>query len=242
MTPTSKGESPETKKQMFWESPKVIATLESLLERSCDPSQVEMPADDAPVTEWLKAVFKKMDAIVVIHQELKDLSETVEYSVKKTEEYKEQVGSLTTEVVQLRSKVAHIEGEFQALKKRSSETEESRLKSEISRREHNVIFDGIVDTHREDGRLTYNKVVKVLNHMEVFGGQGNNVPIVKCFRIGQIGKNGHRAVLCQFLRFHDAQLLLNNRKQLPQHVYASHLQPSKEYGEVQSINCLSINL
>ena len=56
--------------------------------------------------------------------------------------------------------------------------------------------------------------------MEVFGGQGNNVPIVKCFRIGQIGKNGHRAVLCQFLRFHDAQLLLNNRKQLPQHVYA----------------------
>ena len=113
LTPTSKGESPETKKQMFWESPKVIATLESLLERSCDPSQVEMPADDAPVTEWLKAVFKKMDAIVVIHQELKDLSETVEYNVKKTEEYKEQVGSLTTEVIQLRSKVAHLEGEFQ---------------------------------------------------------------------------------------------------------------------------------
>ena len=195
----SHGESPETKRLFTFDSP----------DGSMAGSSVSMPSDEAPNIEWFKALFAKMDGMKM----------AIDFNNKELLVCKTDINSLKSNVQQLQSKLIALERENMELKRLSTIQSEKNVKTEIHRREFNVIFEGIEETTGEDSLLLNGKVVKALNHMEIFGGKAAEVLMVRCQRIGAPVGGGVRPVLCQFLRHNDVITLLRNRKQLPNKIF-----------------------
>ena len=177
---------------------------------------IEMPPDDAPMVDWFKACFGKIDKLCDLYNDLKDNLDFHAGELKRT---KAELGRVSETTEMLHEKLADLEAENELLKKKTMQLQEDQLKAEINRREFHVIFDGVRDTHGEDVSLLYNKFVDILNHMEVFHRCGRQVPIVRLQRIGPYVRDRDRPVLCQFLHYKDVQFVLRNRGQLPNNVY-----------------------
>ena len=218
VTPT--GESPDAKKIADQRSP----TISELFSAPVRKRLVPMPSDDADPTEWFKAIIQKLDDMSVVNEQIQG---TLKFQENQIKECEKDIESQKKEISQLTCKVNGLERENWELKSRCSIIHENNLKTEINRRELNVIFDGIPETHLEDHRLLYHKIVRVLNQMEIFNGKAADVLIVRCQRIGPINRERSRSALVQFLRYNDVQILLHNRKQLPEHVYVKEDYPSE---------------
>ena len=212
LSPT--GESPDAKKHLCLGSPDLKGASASMK----FTSSVKMPEKDAPASEWFKALFAKIDEMWQMNE---NLNTSIECCLHDLAGCKSEVESLTHEVESMQRVINNLESEKNALQRTCDKLHDNNLKTEIHRRECNVIFEGIDETHGEDHLLLYNKVVKVMNRMEVFNNSAANAVIVRCQRIGPFLKGQSRPVMCQFLRFRDALLLLQNRKQLPSKVYVS---------------------
>ena len=207
------GDSPEAKKYFFEGSPdlKGTHTVKFI-------SAVNMPHDEASTSEWFKALFAKIDEMWEMHERS---NTALEFCVKDLAECKSEVKSLTLEVNELKKVISDLEYDKNELQLSCKQLHNDTLKMEIHRRECNVIIEGIQETHGEDHSLLYNKIVKTMNHMEVFDNKAAQAVVVRCQRLGPFSKGYNRPVMCQFLRYSDAFLLLKNRKQLPSKVYAS---------------------
>ena len=213
------GESPDAKKLFV---SYMTYSPEAVPRRSwCN---IEMPPDDAPMVDWFKACFGKIDKMGELYSELKD---SLDFYIDEQKHIKEELGKVSETTEMLHEKVADLEAENAFLKKQTLQLQEDQLRAEISRREFHVIFDGVKDTYGEDLALLYNKFVDTLNHMEIFQGCGRQVPIVRLQRLGPFIRERSRPILCQFLHHKDVQLVLRNRGQLPYNVYAKEDYPAE---------------
>ena len=168
-----------------------------------------MPDDEAQTSEWFKALFAKIDEMWKMHERS---NTALELCVEDLAECKNEVKSLTLEVNELKKVICDLEDEKNELQLSCKQLHSDNLKMEIHRRECNVILEGIQETHGEDPSLLYNKIVKTMNHMEVFHNKAAQAVVVRCQRLGHFSKGNNRPVMCQFLRYSDALLLLKNRK------------------------------
>jgi ribA/ribD-fused uncharacterized protein len=122
-------------------------------------------------------------------------------------------------VIELEKKVENLETKNNEIVAQNSRMQEENLRTEIRRREFNLIFEGLPDTFKEENGFLYKKFVDVLNAMEIFHGNGMRVPIAKIQRLGPYNREGKRNVLVQFQKFNDIQLILQNRGQLPHNIF-----------------------
>lgn len=178
--------------------------------------RITMPSDEASHTEWFKTLFAKFDEMFQMYDELKS---SVDFYIAEVSECKKDLVSVRSDFDKMSSKMEELEYQNKQLNSEIQQLRENNLKSEIRRRELNLIFEGVRDTYGENFFLLRNKIVGVFNHMEVFNRCGTQVPIVKLQRTGPFQRDQNRPVLCQFLRYSDVRLVLDNRGQLPNNVY-----------------------
>ena len=178
--------------------------------------RVSMPSDDAPELEWNKTLFRKIEEMYTNYDELK---KCMEFNNKELSQCRSEIADMKKEITELQSQLMLVEYEKEEFKSQCRILTESHIKSEISRREQNLVFEGINETYGENGHLLYNKIVQVLNHMMVFNGQGARVPITKVQRIGSFLRGHNRSVVCHFSRYSDVELIMTNRSQLPDRVF-----------------------
>ena len=143
----------------------------------------------------------------------------MEFNNKELSQCRSEIADMKKEITELQSQLMVVEYEKEEFKSQCKMLTESHIKSEISRREQNLVFEGINETYGENGHLLYNKIVQVLNHMMVFNGQGARVPITKVQRIGPFLRGHNRSVVCHFSRYSDVELIMSNRSQLPDRVF-----------------------
>ena len=204
------GESPEAKKVIMSNSPVSDRQLRPIAEG------ISMPPDDAPTLEWFKASFLKMNEMVDLYNELKD---SLDFHSKTVHENKKEIFEMKVSIDKLEKKVVDLEARNNALAAQNLQMQEDTLRNEIRRREFNLIFEGIPDIIKEDTSFLYKKFVDILNSMEVFNGCGSRVQLAKLQRQGPYNRYRKRNVLCQFVRYSDVQLILQNRSQLPHDIF-----------------------
>ena len=211
------GESPDAKRLVSSDSPELkLPTIKNW--------EIELPAEDAPTTEWLKVLMKKMDTICELYD---SLAKSFKYQNNELNDVKLEIGNVSGKMNELEKRVDNLETENRQLKLVNNMLHEDSLRSEVRRRETNLIFDGITDSFRENPGFLYKKLVQNLNHMEIFGGAAENIPVLKVQRLGAFAKEKKRPVLCQFLKFSDVQTVLKNRKQLPGGVFVKEDYPQE---------------
>ena len=211
------GESPEAKKMDHRGSPEVLCPRFKRVETPIvDRPSVERPSDSASALEWCKATYSKMDDMWALMCSVKD---SLNFHIDELTKIDKKVVELTQTVGELKGEVTSLKSENMQLKIQCKKITEEIIRNEVQRREMNLIFDGISDTHKEGSGMLYDKFVSVLNHMEVFAGCGRQVPLAKLHRIGHNQSGRNRSVLCRFLKFSDIQLIMQNREQLPNDVY-----------------------
>ena len=198
------GESPEAKRPVISDSPDVKATIEKL------SHIVELPDDNAPNHVWFKAIFAKLD----------EFQKVIKFQSEELSDIKGEVKQMQDDFVDVKARLTLLEDENVQLKLENQAIQEQNLQNDIRRRELNLIFEGIIDCQNESPNFLYRKFVDVLNHMEVFNKCGQRVAITRIQRLGPPQRDRCRPVLCNFLRYDDVQLVLRNRGQLPNNVYA----------------------
>ena len=186
--------------------------------------RVTMPSDEASHTEWFKTLFEKFDEMWQFYDGLKS---SVDFYIEEVSECKKDLVSIRSDYDKMSSKMEELEDQNKRLHSEIQQLHENNLKSEIRRRELNLIFEGVRDTYGENFFLLRNKIVAIFNHMEVFNRCGTQVPIVKLQRFGPFQRDQNRPVLCQFLRYSDVRLVLENRGQLPNNVFVQEDYPSE---------------
>ena len=204
------GESPEAKKLNFSKSPTCEATNTKM-------TDVVMPSDDATATQWCKATFSKMNEMCEMY---KGLQESLKYFASEVKANTEVLMEVQGDIKTLEDRVSVLENQNMELQIQNKHLKEENLRNDIKKREKNLIFDGISDTYKEDNCFLYQKLINVLNSMETFCKQANRVQISRLQRLGPYKKDKTRPVLCEFVKFNDVQLILQNRGQLPRNVYA----------------------
>ena len=185
--------------------------------------KISMPPDDATELEWNKTIFRKIEEMYDNYEEIKDC---LEFNNEEMAKYKQAVSIMEKEIDDLKGQLAVVKCEKQGLEEHCRLLTESQIKTEITLRERNVVFEGIGETYGEDMSLLYNKIVKILNHMMIFNGQGARVPISKISRLGPRVSGKTRPVVCQFIMQSDIELLMKNRLQLPDRVFVHEDFPS----------------
>lgn len=203
-----------------------------------DRSKVAMPADDASELEWNKTLFMKVDEMFVnydkmcenyskISEDYNELKKSAEFFEEKLAKCDEEMSDMRREVNNLKTQVITLERQNTELNVQCQMLTDSHVKTEIHRREQNVVFDGVPETYGEDAGLLHHKIVNILNHMMIFNRQGSTVPIAREHRVGPYIKGKTRPVVCHFARHYDAEIVLKNRSQLPDKVYAREDYPSE---------------
>lgn len=177
---------------------------------------VDMPPDDAPQTEWFKALFASMKQMYHQNEDLKD---SLNFYIRETAQHKGEIEQVKGETEKLKIKVNNLEAENMRLRAQCSVIGEEHLKTELKLREYNLVFDGIIETYGETSAFLHRKLANVLNHMVVFNNCGLQVPLRKIERVGPFVKGQTRPVLVQFSSYSDIDLLLHNRMQLPKDVF-----------------------
>ena len=178
--------------------------------------KIQLPADDAPVSEWFKTVLLKMDDF---YNQCDDLKSLIQFNNEELESCRQEIGKLKDEVCDLKQHTTFLECQNQDLSRKYRDLVESQINSEIRTRENNLVFDGIKETYGEHSGSLYHKIVKVLNHMFVLNGRGAEVTISKLQRVGHFVKGQNRPVVVHFVRYCDIELILSNKAQLPKDVF-----------------------
>ena len=206
MSDSSVGDSPDAKKINDKDSP--VASITNL----------ELPPDDAPQHVWFKLYFSKLQEMQVLYD---GLQASLKFHVAKEKENEALINKLGNDIDEMKIRVSFLESENLKLKLQNQQQQENALKSEIHRRENNLIFDGLQDTYGESDDMLYSKLLQSLNRMEVFSGNASKVAVVKLQGLASYKRDSKRAVLCQFLKNCDVQLIRRYRKQLPQNIYVN---------------------
>ena len=179
-------------------------------------SKFTMPSDDATELEWNKIIYLKIDEMFGKFEELQS---SLTYSEKELEDCQKDITDMKTEIADLKAEVTTLKRHKQELTVQYQSLQERQVKFETQMREQNMIFDGINETFGENPGLLHNKIVSVLDHMMVFGGNGSTIPFSKIERLGPYVRGRNRPIICHFARYYDVELLMKNRSQLPNNVY-----------------------
>ena len=191
-------------------------------------SRLQMPPDDAPVLEWNKSLFRKMEEMFETYQELK---KSFDYNNDDLNNCKQQITDMKSDITDLQGQLTVVEAENEELRLQCKMIIESHIKTEIHLREQNLVFEGIAETYGENSLLLYNKIVQVMNHMMVYHGHGSKVPITRVHRVGPYLKGHNRPVVCHFHRYSDVELVMKNRAQLPDMVFVREDISSRDRGQ-----------
>ena len=170
----------------------------------------------------------------IIDNSLKEALDTMSKNVNKAIEenptviqHGEQIDSLETENLLLKSKVQNMEGEQQQMKKKLSEIEKRSL-------QNNLIFRGIQEDEWEKEPTSRAKLYSELAIL-YSGHQEKNKPskkmqtqrieIQNCRRIGRYVKDRSRPLSVEFVRKEDAEFVFGNKKKLREGIYADREYP-----------------
>ena len=186
-------------------------------------SKVSMPSKEASVLEWNQAIFMKMEEMDAHYEHMcqnyDEIKEAFAFNNKELEDCKKELAEMKIEMNDLKTQVNILECDKVELQVQCRLLSESHLKAETHRREQNLVFEGVQETYGEDTQMLHNKIVRVLNHMMIFAGNGATVPIARVHRVGPFVKGKNWPIVCHFARYYDMQLLLKNRTQLPDGVF-----------------------
>ena len=164
----------------------------------------------------------------LIDSSLKTALETMKNSVDEAIEqnltvrqHGEQIDSLETENLILKSKMSAMEGEHSLMKKKLANIETRAL-------QHNIIVRGIMEDEWEKETTTRHKVYLELTNLvstdedtkESKLEMAKNLEIRSCKRLGKYVKDRARPISVEFIRKDDVNFILSNKMSLRKGVFA----------------------
>ena len=126
--------------------------------------------------------------------------------------------SNTKDIVSITSKLEIIEKKNQDLTEEKNQLKEKLLDLEYSQRRSNLIFEGIIDAHKESNIECSKKLRCALQN--ILDLDANNFKINRCHRIdGRFNVNHTHRIICCFNWYQDGQTFLRHRKHLIKDVF-----------------------
>lgn len=175
-----------------------------------------MPPDEAPHVDWFKSIFRQMNDIV---DQNEDLREALQFSQNELKDCKSNMEDMSGDITKLESQINYLECQNKDLHIELESLKENHLKTEIHLREQHLVFEGIRETYGENPGMLHHKIVVVLNHLRVFQNNADKIQISKIQRVGPFFKDHCRPIVCHFMRYCDAQIVLRNSSQMPRDVF-----------------------
>ena len=125
----------------------------------------------------------------------------------------------TTSIKKMEKKLSCVEQRNKALETENNNLKEKLLDIEYRQKRNNLLFEGLPDREGETDVQCVNAVRKLLKSIP---GLDQSFVIDKCHRIdGQFRPSKTRRVLCTFNWYVDVQIILRNRKHLPNGIYVN---------------------
>ena len=197
-----------------------LNSMEKRLEASLSASLSESITKS--VTDSLKDLIDNS-----LKTALDTMSKNVDKAIEKNPtviQHGEQIDSLETENLLLKSRVQTMEGEHSNMKKKLSEIEKKAL-------QQNMIFKGIEEDEWEEEAVSRTKIYSEL--CKLFNGnsdgaklkQAKRLQIRSCRRIGRYNKDRSRPISVEFLRKEDTDFIFTNKSKLRNGIYADREYP-----------------
>ena len=169
---------------------------------------------DSSLKEALETMSSKVNEVIDDHPTIK--------------QHGEQINSLETENILLKSKVTKMEDESTSMKRRLVNMETRALAN-------NLIIRGIPEDERERESTTRNKIYTELiplitcedNDLQLQLQEAKKLEIRSCKRLGRYVKDRARPISAEFVRKEDLEYILSNKTNLNKGVYIDKEYPAE---------------
>ena len=124
------------------------------------------------------------------------------------------------DIHEMEQKLCKTENKNKFLQEENVTLKERLLDLEYKQRQCNLIFEGVVDNANETDVDCIGKIRHVLSGIHNLNARA--IVVDNCFRLdGPFRPNRCRRILCTLNWYHDVQVILRNRKQLPTGVFVN---------------------
>ena len=190
---------------------------------------VEMPTEDASAGEWGKYLSQQ---IVNLNKSLTDKYDELKSKLEANAAKENEQGKLLNLVTQSINKLIR---ENKLVKDENELLKERLIKLEYHTRRNNLLFDGFEEVRGESDIDCYNSVLGVLCELfvddrkeEIEQGTGltreqkaRKITINRIHCLGRYIPGRKRAIIANFQWYGDVNMILNNRKYLPNGIYVN---------------------
>lgn len=153
----------------------------------------------------LESINKKLDILSLLHQEIKDLKASLEFT-------HQQIEDLQRDNTELRSTLTAVTSEVNTLKKENKTLRETVLDIQSRSMRDNLIFSGIPESTPDNPEtLVKNFMVSAL---KIPAETVKNITFHRVHRLGPRGGNRHRPIIAKFEHFQQKVLVRSKGREL----------------------------
>ena len=183
-------------------------------------------ADLGEEVSVLDSINKKLDLLFVLHQEIRDLKESLEFTQQQLQEVQQ-------DNAELRSALTSVSSEVEQLRKNNRELKETILDVQARSMRDNLIFSGIPEKAQEDPEAQVRSFL--VDALKMSAETANNIGFHRVHRLGQRRGTRPRPIIVKFEKYKEKVVVKGRGRELKGTHYGMNDQFPREINERRKV-------